>query len=499
MSPHRNHTAGIFRHGHIDGLVGASVDTVEEMSFRLDLADADGVLQVKAVAGMPGPEQVLRALGRHGVIRASGDAADRLEVRLKCTDAVDEASYSADLKHRLRYRRVYTESGPVVTWFGFNPFLADLEGDPSSAPPRPSLRNMVKAAQGHLGGVGTFNVLNLFTRRSAEAVDIAADDGDRLVHDDLVVQTIADSDLVIGAWGGKVGDRHLPQVRRLLDLLDDHGLTLHVPARGDSAWMTTAWPRQPRHPSRLGYKSLGLVPAPAAWLNDLGFGDMQEDDRLDEAVPNDVAMEAGPLTPPASSSTEPTDSHERQPRSTTAAAVSPRTTSLRDRMVIAGASSAAASDTVACLKRWSETGQYDLARTALCRLLRGETRILHDGGATELELPAVLRSLLRRERSPEERARSLVVGAVAVGGGSDDEWPAWRHMVDHGRPVRPRPRPDLVPVHPCPGVMDPGHARRLYALLVDTDPTASSLGTRTRGGGPTLGGHLGSPRSHWGW
>lgn len=174
--------------------------------------------------GDANPEQVLRALYTAGVIDDSGSADDRLRVRFECRRGSDQAVYSADLQHRLVYRRVYDPDRPVATWVGLNPFLSDLEGDPARTPPRPSMRNAVGALTNDLGPLGTLNILNLFTRRSHTAADLDADDGARLVHDGVVREALAASDVVLPAWGSKVKERHLPQVRRLLDLADDLGL-----------------------------------------------------------------------------------------------------------------------------------------------------------------------------------------------------------------------------------------------------------------------------------
>lgn len=148
------------------------------------------------------------------------------------------------------------------------------------------------------------------------------------------------------------------------------------------------------------------------------------------------------------------------------------------------------------LKGWADSRDYDHAFVALTRLATGATRLLADGGDVIVDLQTGIANAARRLTSTERLARALLVGAVAVGGGSPDEWPAWRHMVDHGRPIRPAGGPG--PFHPVPGVDTPTTARRLYAPLVGVDSAEPRLGSSTRGDAHVLRARFGTPTEHWG-
>jgi hypothetical protein len=160
------------------------------------------------------------------------------------------------------------------------------------------------------------------------------------------------------------------------------------------------------------------------------------------------------------------------------------------------ASCSMADATTATLRRWEATRDYGHAFLALDRLTAGDTSLLTAGGDVHVELGEAIRNGVHRLPAAEVLARALLVGAVAVGGGSPQEWPAWRHMVDHGRRIRPAG--GSGPFHPVPGVDTPTTARKLYAALVGVPTDSARLGTITRGDAHTLGARFGSPAEHWG-
>lgn len=263
-----DHTVGPVVSGRLHGPnLDVAKELVAEGPVVLALRSGSGGVELEAQR-QAGPEQVLRALRAAGVITADGAEGERLHVRLRCEEGADEAVYSADLGHRLLYRRVYDPAGPVATWFGLNPFLADLQGSPAETPRRPSMRNVVGVLHNVLGELGTLNILNLFTRRARGIADIEADGGDRLVHDELIREALRDTDVVLPAWGSKAGERHLPQVRRLLELADRLGLRVVLRARDGQPLHTSRWPQQPQHPRLGGYKALSLIEAPQRWRDD---------------------------------------------------------------------------------------------------------------------------------------------------------------------------------------------------------------------------------------
>lgn len=161
-----------------------------------------------------------------------------------------------------------------------------------------------------------------------------------------------------------------------------------------------------------------------------------------------------------------------------------------------GAPQAMRRATMDTLREWSLDRAYHRAVEALERLIEGDTQLLDDGGCVQIPLAEGLRMLLRTTSDPVVIARSVLVGAVAVGGGSPDQWPAWRQMVDYGHPIRPDGGPG--PFHPIPGLDTPNTARRLYAPLVGASPAQRKLGTSTRGSAARLQATYGAPAEFWG-
>ncbi len=222
------------------------------------------------VDGSPEPEQVLRLLGRRGVLGEIGAAADEaVRVRAETPGGGDEtAVYSGDdrLSRRFALRRTWDPDGPVALWFGFNPILADLRGSPARVPPRPSLRNVTTIADRVLGGLGALTVLNLFRRRSGAAGDIPASASPPEIERELVRRHLGEADLVLAAWGARARERHLPRIRRLWRTVGESGRRLHAPAVDGRVRLTRRWPRQPCHPARTAAHGVGLVPLPREWL-----------------------------------------------------------------------------------------------------------------------------------------------------------------------------------------------------------------------------------------
>lgn len=237
-------------------------------TFDLHL-DPDGEELVATVArGRPVVEQVLRRLncqpGR--VVRDNGDL---LAVAAKASLGEDRAIYKRGLSHRLLYRRSWDRSGRHAVWVGFNPFLAEFEGDPydTAADDRKSFQVVYSAAHGTQAPLASLAIVNLFTQRTKSAIDLT-DTTPGQENLDTIDDAIAGADVVICAWG-KLRTAELkaarPRARHIVEIAAQHNVKVTTLSKdGGPAW---SGGYQLRHPSRgFGYRGVSLAVLPEGWV-----------------------------------------------------------------------------------------------------------------------------------------------------------------------------------------------------------------------------------------
>lgn len=117
-------------------------------TFDLQLDTDDEELVATVTRGSPVVEQVLRRLNSEPG-RVVLDDGDVLVAVAEASHGEDLAVYRRGLSHRLLYRRTWRRSGRNVVWVGFNPFLAEFDGDPydTSADQRKSFQVVYSAAR----------------------------------------------------------------------------------------------------------------------------------------------------------------------------------------------------------------------------------------------------------------------------------------------------------------------------------------------------------------
>ena len=224
---------------------------LEAPGFELEARD--GGLDVRGTAA---PEQVLRLLARRWDVDRS--AGDRVEVRIETSGGRDEYVYTADMEHRLMFRREWERGGRRAVLYGLNPFVGDTEGPVEKVPGRATLRNVVGILSKD-GPLARLDVMNLFTFRSPDAATLPARPADRVAVPELERQVLSEADVVLLAWGSKVEGRHRRHVEDFLDRLHEVGSTPWMLAR-DGKLLTAGSPPQPAHPSRLGWRRVDAVP-----------------------------------------------------------------------------------------------------------------------------------------------------------------------------------------------------------------------------------------------
>ncbi|MFP5309109.1 MAG: DUF1643 domain-containing protein [Actinomycetes bacterium] len=244
------HTNGNATRVQLTGTDGLGTSRLQGPGFSVDLAHQSGEVQ-----GDAAPEQVLRLLAREGCLASDGSPV--LSVHVETTSGHDEYRYTADLRHRLLFRRAWDRDGRVGVFYGLNPFVADTDGPVGKVPNRASLRNVVNILSAD-GPVARIDVMNLFTFRSANASGLAASPSDRVAVPELEREVLAAADVVLLAWGSKVTHVHRAHVEQLLDVLDDVGLRPSM-LQKDGELLVVGTPPQPAHPARLGFTGIRAV------------------------------------------------------------------------------------------------------------------------------------------------------------------------------------------------------------------------------------------------
>lgn len=153
--------------------------------------------------------------------------------------------------------------------YGLNPTVDDTEGDPDRAPKRKTLSNAVgMLSQG--GRLARIDVLNVFTRRTANAGEIPKEGGSRVVDPQLERAVLEEADLVLLAWGAE-GAAHPAAIAELAALFDELGIVPKVPSKA-AELMVSGDPPQPMHPRITGSRDVRLVDAPDDWHTGLPSG-----------------------------------------------------------------------------------------------------------------------------------------------------------------------------------------------------------------------------------
>jgi hypothetical protein len=408
MTMTQSHTNGLSRSATLIGLKPVR-QTVEGPGFRLHM---DG-LDVR-VEGTAAPEQVLRLLSQSR--RLGGAVNDVVAVRIETTSGWDEYRYTADLRHRLLFRRSWGTDGPRAVFYGLNPFVADTDGPVAKVPGRASLRNVVGILS-RTGPLSQIDVMNVFTFRSAAAASLPARPQDRVAVPELEREVLAAADVVLLAWGSKIGAAHRPYVEHLLDVLDSVGVAPTMLER-DGALLTVGSPPQPAHPARLGYRGIRAVVVDRATV--LG----QDTPLLAGISSTHVDSPPEGSAPPSVAPVEP------RPRPV------PTGVTASDRRIatLQGQPLSTSHSTLASAIAWYEAHLDALGRDALWRLLDGEQ---HGVPHPSVPTPEVLLSRAHERGGPWD-ALDLAVAAHRIVSGIAWRWIGARYLLDN-----PSIAPDL--------------------------------------------------------
>lgn len=226
--------------------------------------DGDGV--VLGIQGTASPEQVLRLCGRHGVLK--GDE-EQVVARIDTTAGHDRYVFTGGMTHRLQFSRVWSREGRVGVMYGVNPTVDDTQGDPDQAPKRKTLSNAVGILS-HGGRLARLDVLNVFTRRTADAGDLPKGISSRVAGPELERSVLEEADVVLLAWGAE-GAAHPSAIAELATLLNELGIVPKVPSKAGQL-MVSGDPPQPMHPRGTGYRDVRPVDAPENWHTGLPSG-----------------------------------------------------------------------------------------------------------------------------------------------------------------------------------------------------------------------------------
>lgn len=473
VSQHRN---GQATGGRVTGVAAADL-RLGGPGFTVEVLpadDADGV--VLGVQGAASPEQVLRLCGRHGLLE--GDEG-RVVARIDTTAGHDRYVYTADMTHRLLFSRTWGRDGRVGVMYGLNPIVGDTQGDPDRTPNRKTLSNAVGMLS-HGGRLARIDVLNVFTRRTADAAGLPKDLSSRVADPQLERAVLEEADVVLLAWGAD-GAAHPSAIAGLATLLDELGIVPKVPSKAGEL-MVSGDPPQPMHPRGTGYRSVRLVDAPDDWHTGLPSGPTGLQVRTASAADLarfDVEEEQGSRD---GGKTE-VAWHTRKPRS------------LFAELTTAGLSEAEATSVSSTIREWASRPELTDTIAALKRLLRGEVPVLVDGGETELALWEALPRLLRATRDPVEIAQSLAVGAICSGAVGE-----YASFLECTRPGADARHKDRQPNWPVPGLSTPSDARLAYARLAGYSGTDDSRGTEVRGDGRRMqAASYPQPAERYGW
>lgn len=387
------HGTGLSRSARVEGVAPFS-GSLDGLGFTLALTAAAGGVDV-AVDGAAAPEQVLRLLAQSGVLAGRKDL---IQVRIDTAGGYDEYTYTRDLRHRVLFRRAWDRPGRVGVFYGLNPFVGDTDGSTGEVPGRPSLRNVV-AVLSQEGPLARIDIMNLFTFRSPDAASLPARAEDRVAVPELERAVLADADVVLLAWGSKVGDRHRAAVEQLLAVLEDVGVAPSMLSRNGKL-LTVGQPPQPAHPARIGYRGLRAVPVDASTV-------------LGQRPPATVGV-APPSTVVLAATLEPEPARPRERAADTSGAPH---TNIREVNVSATSTQQA--------QAWFEAHLDALGREALRRLLAGEQ---HAPPHPEVPEPE---ELLRRahEAGGPQDALDLAVAAHRITSGIAWRWIGARYLL----------------------------------------------------------------------